>query len=69
MCLESFKNVSTPALGLMQIKGRKSKKCSAAETQMRLRSLDHRIRNITEADITPNLTERCEPLPPLKIEM
>lgn len=45
----------------------KSKKRIAAETNLHPRSLDRRLRKIIDADIPLTLTEREEPLPPLKI--
>ncbi|KAA3646276.1 MAG: hypothetical protein DWQ07_08630 [Chloroflexi bacterium] len=54
---------------LMQIKQDKHKKHIAADTQMHPRSLDRRLRKISDAGIAPTLTERSEPLPPLKISL
>ncbi|KAA3647119.1 MAG: hypothetical protein DWQ07_06380 [Chloroflexi bacterium] len=54
--------------GLMQVKQDKPKRRILAETQMHPRSLDRRLRKITDSGIALILTERSTPLPPLRIE-
>jgi hypothetical protein len=55
--------------GLLQAKLIKSKRRLATETSLHPRTLDRRIKAITDAGIAPTLTETSEPLPPLEIKL
>ena len=54
--------------GLLVSRLCKSKKRISQETQLHPRSLDRRLRKIVDSGISPTLTNREEPLPPLTID-
>jgi hypothetical protein len=55
--------------GLLQAKLVNSKPRLATQTTLHHRTLDRRIKAITDAGIAPTLTETSEPLPPLQINL
>jgi hypothetical protein len=54
---------------LLKNKTIKSRKRIAKETKMHPRSIDRKLKKIVDASIPLTLTDREEPLPPLKIEL
>ena len=54
--------------GLLSSRLQKSKKRISQESELHPRSLDRRLRKIVDSQIALTLTDRSEPLPPLKIE-
>jgi hypothetical protein len=56
-------------LGVLNIRMGKSKKLIQQETGMHPRSLDRQLEKIVDAGIAKTLTDRNEPLPPLRIEL
>lgn len=69
LCAEYGTEAGIYYFGLLTSRLQKSKKQISSDSDMHPRSLDRRLRKIVESKIALTLTDRSEPLPPLKIDL